>query len=265
MPESTRTVRRYQADRLVYYSQQADPSYWHNRWEARLKRDDYQAALAGRFEYLESLFQRWLPRDAPILEAGCGRGQLVLALRVQGWSAEGVDYSAETIEAVTRLFPELPLSVGDVTSLDAADGHYGGYISIGVVEHRREGPEPFLEEAFRVLRPGGIAVITVPYLNPIRRVKARSGFYRGAEPDLPFYQYAFSEPEICRYLQQAGFEIVDRQPYGGYKGIIDELPLVRPFLGAIKKAPLTGPPTRRWLDHCRFGHMLALVGRKPDR
>ena len=64
-------------------------------------------------------------------------------------------------------------------------------------------------------------------------------------------------------MLQSGFEVVAQQPYGGYKGIIDELSWVRPFLGAIKKAPITGPPTRRWLNHCPYGHMLAMVVRKP--
>jgi SAM-dependent methyltransferase len=258
-----KTARRFESHRLVYYSQQADEAYWHRQWESRLRRSDYQAALAGQFEYLDHIFERWLPRDAPILEAGCGRGQIVVALRARGWTAEGVDYSQATVNAVQALFPDLPIRVGDVTKLDVPDNSYGGYVSIGVIEHRQEGPEPFLTEAVRVLRPGGIAVITVPYVNPLRALKARWGYYGGQSPELPFYQYAFMADEICNYMTAAGFEVMQQQPYGGYKGIIDELPLLRPLLGLIKKAPLTGPPTRRWLAHCRFGHMLALVCRKP--
>ncbi len=258
-----KTSRRFEDQRLVYYARQADPEYWHAQWQSRLAIDHYRDALAGKFEYLDHIFQTWIPKDQPVLEAGCGRGQLVVALRARGWQAEGVDYSPETVQAVQQLFPDLPIRVGDVTALDVPAESYGGYISIGVVEHRRAGPEPFLQEAVRVLRSGGRAVITVPYLNPIRRRKAAWGFYRGAAPEEPFYQYAFSREEIDRYLQQSGFRILAHQPYGGYKGIIDELPLVRPLLGAIKKAPWTGPPVRRWLAHCPYGHMLAVVCEKP--
>ncbi len=126
-----------------------------------------------------------------------------MALRQRGWLVEGVDYSEDTVAALHELFPDLPIRIADVTQLDVPDGHYGGYISIGVVEHRREGPEPFLSEALRVLRSGGIAVITVPYLNSLRRLKARWGCYRGASHGLPFYQYAFSADEICEYLRSA--------------------------------------------------------------
>lgn len=257
------TVRRFEAGRLVYYSQVADETYWHEVWHERLTKSHYAAALRGELEYLDAVFTRWLPADEPVLEAGCGRGQIVLALQQRGWNIEGVDYSKETIDALRQLFPDLPVRVGDVTKLNVEDGHYAGYISIGVVEHRREGPEPFLEEAFRVLKPGGIAVITVPYLNPIRRLKAKWHRYEGRPTDLPFYQYAFSETEFADYLRKAGFELVDRQPYGGYKGVIDEIRWARWILGPLKKLPFIGPPIRRRLAHGECGHMLALVARKP--
>ena len=133
-----------------------------------LERSSYEAALAGQFEYLGHIYEQWLPKDGPILEAGCGRGQIVLALRAREWDAEGIDYSEDTVAAVKQLFPDAPIRSGDVTHIDVADNHYAGYISIGVIEHRQAGPEPFLDEAYRVLRPGGIGVITVPYVHPIR-------------------------------------------------------------------------------------------------
>ena len=260
----TKAVRRLEQGRLAYYSEPADEAYWHGRWQDRLTRQHYVRAMQGHLDYLAHVFERWLPRNEPILEAGCGRGQIVIALRQRGWLIEGVDYSEDTIAALRALFPDLPVRLGDVTRLDVADGHYGGYISIGVVEHRREGPEPFLQEAFRVLRPGGIAIITVPYMNPIRRGKARIGCYRGSTHGRPFYQYAFPADEICRYVTATGFEVVAQQPYGGYKGVIDELPPARLILGPLKKLPVIGPPINRWLAHNRFGHMLAVICRKPS-
>jgi hypothetical protein len=53
-----------------------------------------------------------------------------------------------------------------------ADGSLAGYLSFGVVEHFREGPFVVLTEAFRVLRPGGVAIITTPAPGYARRLKA---------------------------------------------------------------------------------------------
>ena len=35
---------------------------------------------------------------------------------------------------------DLPVREGDVTRLDVRDGSFAGYVSLGVMEHRREGP-----------------------------------------------------------------------------------------------------------------------------
>ena len=47
-------------------------------------------------------------------------------------------------------------------SLPYEDSSISGYLSFGVIEHFIEGPHEALAEAFRVLRPGGIAIITTP-------------------------------------------------------------------------------------------------------
>ena len=81
--------------------------------------------------------------------------------------------------------------------IDSPDNQYDAYISIGVVEHRIDGPEPFLVEANRVLKPGGIAFISVPYVNPLRRFKSLLGCYKHqvTEKEI-FYQYAFQKKRV---------------------------------------------------------------------
>lgn len=258
--------RRVRDGRLAWYAQHADENFWDEHWEQRLNADTYRAALDGRFQYLGALYRKWLPRDGRIVEAGCGRAEITVALRKLGYDAEGVDYAQETVNHVGRIFPDLPLRQADVTCMQVPDGHYAGYISIGVIEHREAGPEPFVDEAFRILRPGGIGIFTVPYINPIRAQRIERGDFAGPPPaDLPFYQYAYSEADLRALLERAGFEVLDSQPYGGFRGITDEKRWTRRWVKLLRRLPLVGPRFSRWLDHCRYGHMIAMVVRRPAR
>jgi SAM-dependent methyltransferase len=246
--------------RLAYYLEAADADFWDNHWKTYLSAEIYAWAETGALGYFEEIFTSYLPRAGRILEAGCGLGQYVLALRGRGYDVEGADWASEIVETVRAIRPDLPIRVGDVARLEVADGYYSGYISLGVVEHRREGPEPFLQEAYRVLEPGGVAFISVPYFHPLRLLKARLGIYRGRPDDLEFYQYAFTETEFAALLQEAGFKIIDRMLYAGFKGVKDEIPLLRQMF----KWRGVGQRLQRWLQSWEWaernlGHMILFV------
>jgi SAM-dependent methyltransferase len=256
--------------RLIYYREEADPDFWDQHWRAQFAPGIYRTSETGSLGiFPDHLFTRWLPGTGKIIEAGCGYGQLVLALRVRGYDAEGIDSAGETVELIKTHRPDIPVRRGDVTCIDAPDGHYAGYTSIGVVEHRKDGPEPFLREAWRVLAPGGIAIFTVPWVNPVRRMKAALGLYRGIGGEGTFYQYAFSRREFCFLLRQCGFEIVEWTSYDPLKGLRDEVSLV----GRMLDSPLIGKMVARivggvfrvlpWLGR-GTGHMLLVVARRRE-
>ena len=72
-------------------------------WERQWGKSDLARYLArfrnGRLGYFDAPFRRYLPRDAPVLEGGCGRGQHVLALARLGYDVHGVEYAEETVRA----------------------------------------------------------------------------------------------------------------------------------------------------------------------
>ncbi len=72
-----------------------------------------------------------------------------------------------------------------------------------------------------MLSPGVIALISVPYFYPLRRLKARLGFYRNPKStnNLQFYQYVFTEKEFKQSMSAQGFEVIDRYSYDSHKGI----------------------------------------------
>ena len=185
-----------------------------------------------------------------ILEAGCGLGQFVIALKTLGYQAEGVDYGERTIRFLNERFPDYPFRIGDVTNLDVPDGYYGGYISLGVMEHLQEGPEIFLKEAHRILANDGIALISVPYINGLCRLKMGLGMFNGRVPDnLEFYQFAYSASEFDRCLMNAGFVPMAHYQYGGYKGVKDELS----FFSKLFSMPQIGWRLNKVFDEVQVG------------
>jgi SAM-dependent methyltransferase len=256
---------KVEGQRLVYYMAAADTKFWDQHWQAYFSPEAYKGAVRGSLGLYEKPFTKYLPRYGRILEAGCGLGQNVLALRVRGYECEGVDWSSETVQLVRAIRPDLPISVSDVTQLDVPDGYYLGYISLGVVEHRREGPEPFLQEAHRVLADTGVMFVSVPYFHPLRWVKARLGLYRRPTADLAFYQYAFTAEEMTSILRRIGFTVVSTYGLDAIAGLKDDIPPLRYMcqmrgIGWLLEQRLR---SWTWLDR-NLGHMILFVCRKAQ-
>jgi len=253
--------RCVQNNRLVYYMRRADSVFWEQHWKRHFPSDIHRRAKHGKLGDFERPFAKWLPRRGCILEAGCGLGQLVLALQVRGYEVEGVEWAEEIVRTVKNLHPNLPIRVGDVRKLDVPDNYYAGYISLGVMEHSREGPEAYLKEAHRVLQPGGILLASVPHFHALRRLKARLGFYRDNTEGLEFYQYAFLPDEFCDIVEACGFKILEIFYYDPFKGIRDEIEI--PLLRWLLNHRFISRGLAKLLNILpyanRFGHMFLVV------
>ncbi len=263
LPRVVRLVRRAENSRLAYYTSAADPAFWDNHWDADLSPRDYAAALQGSLGFFNDIFPRHLPRTGRILEAGCGLGKLVVALRKRRYECEGVDFSDRTIRRVRAVLPDLPVRTADVLHLDVPDGYYAGCISLGVMEHHQAGPEPFLQEAHRVLAKEGVLLVSVPHFHGLRRLKSRLGLYRGEPDGLGFYQYAFREAEMTRLLEACRFRVDAVYGYDPFKGLKDEIPSVLKLFACpgIGRRLERAWRSSAWAQR-RLGHMILFACRK---
>src|SRR5579872_2992774 len=121
--------------RIQWYGEAGDEHYWYEYWKARLTPDYYSAAenAALREDELGQILLANLAPHGLHLEAGCGAGYWVAALRQRGLRIEGIEYARELVELVHATKPELPVKQGDALAIDCADGSYDAYLSIGVV------------------------------------------------------------------------------------------------------------------------------------
>jgi SAM-dependent methyltransferase len=130
----------------------------------------------------------------------------------------GVDLARSDLERAKRHDPSVPVVFGDVVRTAFADARFGAVISLGVVEHFEEGPGAALAEVRRLLRPGGVFLVTVPTQNLLRvlvfnRLKELQWILRRLRGRaLVFEEYRYSRARFSRLLREAGFEIVGMHP-----------------------------------------------------
>jgi 2-polyprenyl-3-methyl-5-hydroxy-6-metoxy-1,4-benzoquinol methylase len=161
----------------------------------------FEARMRGRSEEIRERQRAYVEdfRDAaPVLDVGCGRGELVGLLHEAGIEARGVDADADMVAFAQG--EGLPVEQADLLayleSLD--DGSLGGVFAGQVVEHL---PPPalvrLLELAAAKLRPGGLFVAET--INPLSPLALRYYF-----SDLTHAQPLV--PETLELLaRQAGF------------------------------------------------------------
>lgn len=201
--------------------------------------------------------------------------------RILAWAAArgartfGIDIAAPTVALALKAFPvradghsALGGVVGDVRAIPFADGSVDAVYSMGTVEHF-EATDLALEEIFRVVKPGGHAVIGVPnrhdpFLRPLLSAALQAvGLYAyGAEK-------SYSRRTFRRMLERTGFVVEAETAILFIPGWLRMLDLAchtwcRPlsFLTAGLVRPFV------WLDaHVpavrRHGYLLATAVRKP--
>jgi SAM-dependent methyltransferase len=201
-------------------------------------RGDYHRAPDPSWEYyptyiakLEAV-RRWLdalPAGTRVLDAGCGEG--VLLDEYAGRLAiEGIDpnYQSDRVRA------------GSLTDLPYPESRFDRALCLDVLEHLTFTDQPrALSELYRILRPGGALLVSVPNLAHLqsrlhflfggRLIRTASELkHPGDRPAIEYVQLA----------ERAGFVLADR------RGIFPTLPVITRM---IRRHPRALQPLHRWL------------------
>jgi 2-polyprenyl-6-hydroxyphenyl methylase/3-demethylubiquinone-9 3-methyltransferase len=137
--------------------------------EARVEGISYEYTEArpdGSHDYLMPVI--WpmlqaLPPGSSVLDMGCGNGSFLARLPVMGWRLIGTDLSPSGIEIARRTHPEIEFFMADAqTDLTQQVGPMDAVISTEVIEHLYD-PQSFLRNAYTLLKPEGILILTTPY------------------------------------------------------------------------------------------------------
>lgn len=107
--------------------------------------------------------QPWI--SGKLLEVGCGEGRGVETLLPLAESYLGLDKIQEVIDELQVKFPAVEFQQAVIPPFKGiADNSFDTIVSFQVIEHIPN-DRLFLEEIYRVLKPGGKAVISTPNIN----------------------------------------------------------------------------------------------------
>lgn len=101
-----------------------------------------------------------------ILDLGCGNGRFIELFKEQNIEYFGLDNSERLIEIAKKRYPRGKFQIADAFNLPFPDNFFDKVFSIAVLHHipSDQYRTRFLEEVRRVLKPGGILILTVWYL-----------------------------------------------------------------------------------------------------
>ncbi len=146
----------------------------------------------------------------PVLDIGCGRGELLELLRDSGLHGRGIDQNASMVS----LCQQLGLNVEKADALEHLQGLSGNALGAIAASHVVEHiPFPaviaLLDEALRTLRPGGILILETP--NPENLQVGAHTFYTD-----PTHRNPLPPPMLKFFVEARGFIDVETLPLHPY-------------------------------------------------
>lgn len=121
---------------------------------------DVKRATARHYLRMMALYGG--PLRGRILEIGCGRGEFILEAVDQGLEAVGIEYAeASAAQARELVGGQAKILTGDIHSVELPEASFDYCVFADVIEHVRD-PAAFIEQVWRLLKPGGLVFIATP-------------------------------------------------------------------------------------------------------
>jgi SAM-dependent methyltransferase len=160
--------------------------YWFARHEAA-------------YAWVRSAFAERL-RGAVVVEAGSGEGYGAELLRGAGARAVlALEYDHASVTHARAAYPDVATTRANLAAMPVADAAADVVVTMQVVEHLWD-LRGFLADCARVLRPGGLLVVSTP-----NRPVFSPGLARGDKPTNPFHVEELDAEQLHELLAASGF------------------------------------------------------------
>jgi len=178
---------------------------------------------------------------APVIDAGCGRGEFLIACRDAGIAARGFDTNERSVaDLVARGIDATVAGVPDCFA-NVANASIGTVVAMHVVEHLPvDALFALFAESSRVLRPGGLLIIETP--NAESLAVSASEFWRDPTHLAPRHPAA-----LTLLAREHGFaidEIRTIHPFPDANRFVASNDTVRPLVDALNERVFGGQDLR---------------------
>ena len=151
-----------------------------------------------------------------VLDVGCGDGTFAGRLTDKGGQVSGLDFAPTALKRARAAHPELEfVEPGPDGAFPFPDASFDTVTGVNVLQHVAD-TQAMLSEIRRVLEPGGLLAVAVPFHGRVRNVlTALRGFERHYDPfglELRF----FTKRSLGSFLRDFGFDQIEVAARGGW-------------------------------------------------
>ncbi|HVP39098.1 MAG TPA: class I SAM-dependent methyltransferase [Candidatus Saccharimonadales bacterium] len=230
---------------------ESTPGHWDRYWKAH-------AVVEETYDNGDRMIRELLrepPAGKRALEVGAGSGRDSIELARAGARVFVVDYVRSSLEVCRRLSREAGVELlciqADATRMPVREGSFDLVFHQGVLEHFRR-PAELLDENYRILRPGGVALVDVPQTYHVytllkKLLIAVNRWFAGWETQ-------YSAGSLTRVAERSGFRVeaafgdwmVPGLFYRGLRYVLRQLRIAR-----LPLYPGRGGRWDRWMSGLR--------------
>lgn len=151
-----------------------------------------------RYEELLNQFEVFRS-SGNLLEVGAGNGYFLEIAQEKKWNIHGTEVSENCIDKCIK--KEIQLDKGQLSELKYPDNHFDVIVAIELIEHLID-PKKFVQECYRILRPGGLMYVTTPNFNSILRYKLKDQYDVISYPNHLMY---FTQKTLTKLFEDQQF------------------------------------------------------------
>ena len=115
----------------------------------------------GRRAVVFDVLRRFVPKGGRVLDVGLGTGFNAHLVQTEGYEVEGVEPADDAIAYAKKKAPAVTVIKSGFPSAEIVSEKYDAVLLLDVLEHLEDDARA-LADVHRILKPGGVVLITVP-------------------------------------------------------------------------------------------------------